>query len=368
MKTDILSGSDVKWKQVGLFLTLTIAISWLVDLAMWLRFGYSEYTVLFFQLQMLIPAFSAIVLQRYVFRDSRIYYREYKGRPAWFFDFYLVFTALFFALAAAVLWKPELYQSVGNGLISLASVVSLVVLVLIRFMSGKEAFHRAGLAGGIWTAWVLVWLAVVGFLGAQIGLNTVLGLGTAPDRTMLAESLGMPVPMMLVFTFFNLVVVNPLLGIVVAFGEEYGWRGYLQAELIKLGRLKGVLLVGVVWGIWHAPAVAMGHNYPQYPLWGPVVFLVFNLLLAVFLGYVKLKTGGIWLAAFMHAVLNAAWQWLVLAVNTPRDPMFSFGIGLYGIGAALVLALIVLRDPVWKSGMRSSTDLLSESVANEEVL
>ncbi len=345
----------VNWKQVGLFIGLTIALSWLVDLAMWLRFGYSEYTVLFFQLQMLIPAFSAIVLQRYVFKDSHIYFRKYSGRPVWFLNFFLLLTVFMFVLAAAVLVQPDIYQTAGAGLISIASVLSVLVLLVVRFLSGRDAFKEAGLSGGKWTAWVLVWFAVLFFLGAQVGLNALLGLGSRPDLGTLAQELGLPVSAVLVVTFINLVVVNPLLGIVVAFGEEYGWRGYLQDELVKLGRVRGVLLVGVVWGIWHAPAVAMGHNYPGYPFWGPVVFLVFNLLLAVFLGFVKLKTNGIWLVAFMHAVLNASWQWLIQVVNTPGDPMFSFGTGLYGIAAAFLLALLVLRDPVWKAGEQESS-------------
>ena len=51
------------------------------------------------------------------------------------------------------------------------------------------------------------------------------------------------------------VLLAPILAIVIAFGEEYGWRGYLQTELFKFGRVRGVLLVGVIWGVWHWPLV-----------------------------------------------------------------------------------------------------------------
>ncbi|MBT7069590.1 MAG: CPBP family intramembrane metalloprotease, partial [Anaerolineae bacterium] len=67
----------------------------------------------------------------------------------------------------------------------------------------------------------------------------------------------MDIPTYLVAGFLNTTIIGPLLGLVIAFGEEYGWRGYLQGELVKLGRVKGVLWVGVIWGVWHAPAVAM---------------------------------------------------------------------------------------------------------------
>jgi len=39
-------------------------------------------------------------------------------------------------------------------------------------------------------------------------------------------------------------------------GEEYGWRGFLLEHFsIALGKLKATLLVGLIWGLWHAPLV-----------------------------------------------------------------------------------------------------------------
>lgn len=341
--------SGVNWKQVGLFVGLTIALSWLLDLVLWLKFGYSQYAQIFFQLQMLIPAFVAIILQRYVFKDNPIYYRTYQGRPRWFFNFYILFTLFFTALVVLTTLQPDLYPTPLASLILLALILSLIASLIVRFASGKEAFQRAGISGGKWYAWPLVWLVVMGYLGLQILLNMATGLGYKPDISPLATAAGMDIPTYLVAGFINTVIVGPLLGLLIAFGEEYGWRGYLQGELTKLGRVKGVLLVGVVWGIWHAPAVAMGHNYPGYPVLGPIAFLVFNLFLAIFLGYLMLKTGSVWLAAFMHAVLNAGYAWLVAMLHTPADPLFSFGAGVYGIAFAFLMALVILRDRVWKN-------------------
>ena len=50
----------------------------------------------------------------------------------------------------------------------------------------------------------------------------------------------------MIASFLNSLVVGPLLGLVIAFGEEYGWRSYLQGALINLERIKGVLLVGLI--------------------------------------------------------------------------------------------------------------------------
>jgi len=348
MSQKAIASKSVNWKQVSWFVGLTMALSWLVDLVLWRKFGYGQYAAIFLQLQMLIPALVAIVLQRYAFKDSPIYYRNYQERPRWFFSAYIVFTLFFTGLVVATMLKPALYPAPLTSLVMVALVVSLVVLVVIRVASGKGSLGKAGISGGKWTAWLFVWLAVMGYHGVQILLNMAFDLGFRPDILALAESAGMDSQTLLIAGFVNTVIVGPFLGLWIAFGEEYGWRGYLQGELTKLGRVKGVLLVGVVWGVWHAPAVMMGHNYPGYPVLGPLAFLIFNLFLAIFLGYVMFKTGSVWLAAFMHALINQGYQWLTAMVFTPNDPLFSFGAGFYGIAFALLVSLLILRDRVWK--------------------
>ena len=40
-----------------------------------------------------------------------------------------------------------------------------------------------------------------------------------------------------------------------AFGEEWGWRGYLLPHLLPLGQWPAFLIGGVIWGLWHIPVV-----------------------------------------------------------------------------------------------------------------
>ncbi|MCS4523181.1 CPBP family intramembrane metalloprotease [Clostridium botulinum] len=38
------------------------------------------------------------------------------------------------------------------------------------------------------------------------------------------------------------------------FGEEYGWRYFLQTAFQeRLGKRKGIIFLGIIWGIWHLP-------------------------------------------------------------------------------------------------------------------
>jgi membrane protease YdiL (CAAX protease family) len=57
------------------------------------------------------------------------------------------------------------------------------------------------------------------------------------------------------------VTINAVSG----FGEELGWRGFLQRELVHLGFWKSSICVGLIWGLWHAPLILQGHNHPSHP-------------------------------------------------------------------------------------------------------
>jgi membrane protease YdiL (CAAX protease family) len=47
--------------------------------------------------------------------------------------------------------------------------------------------------------------------------------------------------------------------VVVAAGEELGWRGWLLPQLAtRTSRLQAALATGVIWGVWHAPQLFSG--------------------------------------------------------------------------------------------------------------
>lgn len=113
------------------------------------------------------------------------------------------------------------------------------------------------------------------------------------------------------------VIIYPLISIVsgvvlsfAAFGEEFGWRGYMMPKLIELvGMPKALIIGGIIWGLWHAPLTCVGHNfgmdYPGFPYVGIIVMCLFCTVLGTILMYVTIKTNSIWPAAFMHAVNNS---------------------------------------------------------------
>ena len=76
--------------------------------------------------------------------------------------------------------------------------------------------------------------------------------------------------------------------------------------------------------------------------------LLFSLGLAFLLGYAVLKAKGVWIAAFLHALVNQSFSFFMGMIYTPADAAYSFGIGIPGLIVLALLVAVILRDPIWK--------------------
>ncbi len=135
------------------------------------------------------------------------------------------------------------------------------------------------------------------------------------------------------------VTVNAIAG----FGEELGWRGLLQKELSHLGFWKSSLLIGVIWGIWHAPIILQGYNYPDHPQFGVFMMTVFTTLFAPLIAYARIKAKSVIAAAIMHGSLNgtAGLSFILIAGG---DDLTN---GILGIAGFIVFAVANLILYFW---------------------
>lgn len=100
---------------------------------------------------------------------------------------------------------------------------------------------------------------------------------------------------------FTLIVFFP------AFGEEWGWRGYMMPKLTELmGRPAALVVGGVIWGLWHAPLTVSGHNFSTDtpPLLAILLMCVFCVIMNVFLTLLTERTKSIYPASLCHMVTN----------------------------------------------------------------
>ncbi|HTM58384.1 MAG TPA: type II CAAX endopeptidase family protein, partial [Candidatus Udaeobacter sp.] len=94
--------------------------------------------------------------------------------------------------------------------------------------------------------------------------------------------------------------------LLLALGEEIGWRGYLLPRLIDAGVRRPVLLSGIIWGFWHVPSVLWG-SYPagpNRPLSAAIILVTLGAF-ALALARMRLETGSIWPVVLSHAFWNS---------------------------------------------------------------
>lgn len=338
------------WRHMGVFLGLTFGLTWLLNLAIYLRGGLnSPGIVAVLQLQMLLPAFSAIVLGLFFFPESPIYRKKSAGRGRWFYYYFLLLT-LIYALGTLFIWLSPSQSAIAilATIPLILAFLGLLILIVLRLVTGREAMARVWLAWGNGRYWLFFGLGFVAYYVLQAALNSYFGLGGASLAPPPAPP-GLSPNIFLILAAVQSVLLAPILAIVIAFGEEYGWRGYLQSELFKLGRVRGVLLLGVIWGAWHWPLILMGYNYPGHPLLGLLLMALYTTGLAVVLGYAVLKSGSVLLSAYLHALNNQVVAFIAAMGFKPFDNAFSFDIGIYGIVTLAIVAFFILRDPIWRS-------------------
>jgi len=336
--------------RLGLFLMLTFALSWGFDLAIALTTGHSAFLDLgLAPWSMFVPAAVALTLQIFVFDDSPLYLRRNRGRHILVPISFLILTVLYglvTLLAAALPTQSTLFGGLGNLLTTLWTLL----LFTMYGQVGDAGFHRLGLPLGNLGRGFKIALGAVAFLLLQSGLNLLFDLGSFQGFQEQLYGITIPralYPFALVLGLLLAATGTPLAGLAATFGEEYAWRGVLQNTWSRYGNRPAALLVGLVWGVWHIPVILAGiHTYPP-TLLGVLLGLLFFTLWGVVQSYAVLKTGSIWVAAFLHGLVNSVYAFGLTYLVRPEDKIWSFGLGLYGL---LCLALVVfwlLRDPAW---------------------
>lgn len=133
-----------------------------------------------------------------------------------------------------------------------------------------------------------------------------------------------------------------------AFGEELGWRGYLLWELAPLGFWRASLLIGAVWGLWHAPVIVEGYNYPSFPLVGVAVMTVATMAFSMLYTYLVIKARSVGAAVFFHGVFNASGGLVV--VYTRADSAVLSELVASPVGAASIAVFLAVAAVIHYTG------------------
>lgn len=264
----------------------------------------------------------------------------------WLSTKYLV---LFFAITLAWTWScgfiPVLFGFTGTDAGTLVfyfgggapSVVALF-LVFLTYPKDKrkDYFRRCFSFRYMGLKWPLITIAVFILLSV---LSVFIGVGL----------IGYEMPTM---DYIKAIVANPLNILLVLLlslisgplNEEFGWRGYaLDRLLIKFGFMRGSLILGFIWAIWHLPWY-FTPGQAQYNLLRDSAFHAFMfipsvMMLSIFVSFVYVKTNRSILAgALVHMFSNLIGSQLLASYTTDISMLIRYINMIFFLGVILYAA------------------------------
>lgn len=144
-------------------------------------------------------------------------------------------------------------------------------------------------------------------------------------------------------------VAGITINFVFAIGEEIGWRGYLYSELRRLGFWKMTFITGAIWGIWHAPLVLQGHNYPEHPILGVFLMTIWCILLSPLFSLLRMKSKSVLTAGIAHGTLNGLAGASILYI-VGGHTLLNGIIGMSGFIALIIVDIFIWlkigKDPI----------------------
>lgn len=127
------------------------------------------------------------------------------------------------------------------------------------------------------------------------------------------------------------------------FGEELGWRGYLQPRLSSWGGLSAAVVTGVIWGLWHAPLVIFeqrGLGKVSVPL-GILMFVLLCIAWSICFAWLRIASGSVWPPAISHAALNVVTS-AILAIFEPQNLVVGAPVGILTLLCFAVLGVWII--------------------------
>lgn len=276
-----------------IFFGITFGINFAIGIPMYVTNNIS--TELFANLLTLLPASGALLAQYYCKSEKK------KGRKV-----FLIWTFILLLLVAFAIIKPEALEIIEECSTNILLIGSIVLLAYLAIGENREhIFENGGMVHKDLLLFVLLLFIRNTFaylpelIDGNMGgiMNIFLGIMSIPE------------------VFFTLVMF---------YGEEYGWREYLQGKLQKrLGKRTGVIALGGIWWSWHVPLwMSQGGGLKEI-----LSGLIVTIGISAFLGYVYMKTKNVWLCAIGHGMYNA--MGLGMAESSFSDlVMIIFGMGL----------------------------------------
>jgi membrane protease YdiL (CAAX protease family) len=268
-----------------------------------------------------------------------------------------LFLTFVLSFSLAGIYKLMVKESVGNVSFTVLGALYMFVpafsAIVVKKLICKEKLRTDlhisfKLNKWFFAAWLIIPIVIFGALGISIlfpgvtynaqmtGLAERFAPMTSPEQLeqMKAQVAALPISpiwLILLMGLFAGITINGL----AAFGEELGWRGFLLFQFRNMSFVKASVIIGAIWGIWHAPLILMGHNYPQHPQFGVLMMVVLCLLLTPLIMFFTIKAKSVIAASILHGTMNATATISIIPVSGGNDLM----VGMPGLAGMLAIAI-----------------------------
>jgi uncharacterized protein len=182
------------------------------------------------------------------------------------------------------------------------------------------------------------------------------------DQYMPGSTLPFPPYVMLAIMAFSTFIIVPFLNLLPSLGEEIGWRGFLLPNLEPMGKIKAMVISGMIWALWHTPMILiLGFAYGNQMWPGAVLHFMMVSGLGIWMAYIWFRTRSTVLAAFMHATFNANAYGIGAMIFVNSNKLIIGAAGLVGALLCLLLGMVTLYF-----ASRQSTVVSRQSAVNSQ--
>ncbi|MCI8559019.1 MAG: CPBP family intramembrane metalloprotease [Lachnospiraceae bacterium] len=284
-------------RQLLIFLLVAYGVTYVMGILTWYGSTIPVEMSIFPSAQMFYPA--AGVILAYLITE----WKEGLLPKGFYIGFLLVTLSMaVFSLLSVAL--PGKTISLNGQSISMWAILSQYVMIggsillwILLLIAGKKKRAAYGLG---WKQWRASVFCVLLFLVLYFGRAAIAYAMGGEAGTML-EILQNPSA----WAYLLFTPVNFFLAFAAFFGEEYGWRYYLQPLLQKrFGMRKGVLILGAAWGVWHVFLDFFYYTTPDKGLIMLMTQIVTCVTLGIFFAWAYLKTNNIWVPVILHFLNN----------------------------------------------------------------
>lgn len=277
-------------REITTFMLVTFTITFFMGIIMFFIYNYIDKAISssFALVQMFYPALAAIIL---------IIKYEEENIHKNLINFFKIYIALcILSIIGLLVGTFAFPKYVSKILAALVCIFSIIFFPLI-IKNKDNCFEKINMV--FQKNFKNVFLLCLTFVGIQFIIIVLSGLVYGNFIETMKKGIGV-----LGFLPFNVLISIPL-SFISFFGEELGWRGYLQPKLqVLFGKKLGVIILGLIWGLWHLPLCFMLYS-PKTPIYCVIFHVFYCIFIGIFLGFAYMKTGNLWSTIIIHLINNS---------------------------------------------------------------